>query len=170
MVDRRKFLKVSVAGVASLALPAGSFGRDTVEEAETKLYSDWSAMIPRYEDVRLFSDQKAGVFGLRADKKWPYEWQISLSDVRSALKRPGVLITTRLISLPVLTRTDTMVRSSLMKIGVLAEREFSTPGYGSRFALIDVPDSFEMGGNEYTRRKWLPCEAVHQIVSGSDHE
>lgn len=153
MVDRRDFLKISAAGMASLALPAASLSDGSVEEVETKLYSDWEAQVPKWWDVRLFVDRKLDVFGLRADEEYPYEWRMSLSDARSALKRPGVL-TVRLISIPILTRTDTMVRSSLMKIGILPEGAFSTPGYGPRFALIQ----------EYIHRKWLPLDAVQKIV------
>jgi len=172
MVDRRRFLKFSAAGVASLALPGASLGDAATEEVETKFYSDWSAVVPKFWDVRLFSNRKLEVFGFRADKRNPYEWRFPLSDVKSALKRPGVLVTARTILIPVLTRTDTTVRSDLMKIGILPEGAFSTPGYGSRFALIYVPPPhhFVAPGTEYIHRKWLPLEAVQKIVSCSDHE
>lgn len=170
MVDRRDFLKISAAGMTSLALPVASFGDGAVEEVETKLFSDSDAVFPKWWDVRLFSDSKLGVFGLRADKKYRYEWRISLSDARSAFKRPGTLVTGRRTIIPVLTRTDTTIRESLMKIGVLPETSFSTPGYGERFALIDVPppDSIRIPGHERIHRKWLPLEAVQRVVARLD--
>lgn len=167
-MDRRTFIKGTLAAAAAnLALARPPLG-DAAEELGTQLYSDWDAVVPKFWDVRVFSDLKRGVFGLRADKECPYEWRISLSDARSALRRPGALVTARLTKVPVLTRTDTKVRKGLVKVGVLPEGAFSTPGYGPRFAVIDVPppNSIELPGTEYIHRKWLPLEAVQKIVAG----